>query len=100
MTPDPETQVLHRPLPGKGIFFVHRGGKRIAELTYSLSADTVIADHTFVDPGFRGTAIAPSLVEALVGWARKEGKQVVPMCSYVREVFDRTPQYADVRKAA
>ena len=31
--------------------------------------------------------------------ARRENRKITPACSYVRAVMDRTPAYADVRKA-
>lgn len=94
----PEAGIEHHALADKGAFLVHRDGKRIAELSYALSGGIVSADHTFVDPQFRGTPLASSLVESLVRWARKEGHKVDPRCPYVRRVFDRTPEYADVRQ--
>lgn len=81
----------------KGVFFVQRGERRIAELSYSLNGKTVVVDHTRVDPEFRGGTLATDLVEALAQWARREEKRVVPMCSYVRSVFAKDPRYADLR---
>jgi predicted GNAT family acetyltransferase len=90
-------EIRHSETGHRGIFFLERGGRRVAELTYSLSGDKALVDHTYVDPSLRGGSIAPSLVEAAVRWARAENRKIVPLCSYVRSVFARTRTYDDVR---
>jgi uncharacterized protein len=93
----PEDSVQHRAAAGQGAFTIERGGKRIAELTYSMSGDDVVVGHTWVDPEHRGGTLAPDLVAAVVAWARGNRRRIVPVCSYVRKVFTRTPaQYEDV----
>jgi hypothetical protein len=81
-----------------GAFFIEREGRRVAELTYRMMGADAMVDHTWVDPALRGGGEAKSLVQAAVEWARQEHMKLVPVCSYVRTVFDRTPAYADVRK--
>jgi uncharacterized protein len=94
-TPD---EIGHAASGTRGVFFLEREGRRVGELTYTLSAGTALVDHTYVDPPLRGGTIAPSLVEAAVRWARRENVKIMPLCSYVRSVFARKPEYADVRK--
>jgi predicted GNAT family acetyltransferase len=90
-------EILHSESGPRGVFFLEREGRRVAELTYSLSGDKALVDHTYVEPKLRGGTIAPSLVEAAVRWARAENRKIVPLCSYVRSVFARTRAYGDVR---
>jgi predicted GNAT family acetyltransferase len=90
-------EVLHSQRGPKGVFFVERDGRRVAELTYAISGGEAIVDHTYVDPALRGGTLASSLVEAAVRWARRENLRILPLCPYVSRVFDRTPAYADVR---
>jgi len=90
-------EIRHAETGHRGVFFLERGGRRVAELTYSLSGDRALVDHTYVDPSLRGGTIAPSLVEAAVRWAREGNRKIVPLCSYVRSVFARTKAYEDVR---
>ncbi len=84
---------------GDGAFFIEQGGKRIAVMTYSAHRDAKVVsiDHTEVDPSLRGRGIPKRLVAAAVDWARDEKIRLVPVCPYARHVFDRTPEYADVR---
>jgi predicted GNAT family acetyltransferase len=98
MTTPQDDSIRHED--GKtGTFFVEREGRRVAELTYRMTGDTAVVDHTWVDPNLRGGKLAPKLVEAVVEWARKEKRRISPACSYVRMVMDRYPDaYRDVRK--
>ena len=90
-------EIRHSETGQRGVFFLERDGRRVAELTYSLSGDRALVDHTYVDPALRGGTIAPSLVEAAVRWARAENRKIVPLCSYVRSVFARSRAYDDVK---
>lgn len=95
--------IRHRSLDGKdGVFFIQLDdGKRVAELTYTMAGDDAIVNHTYVAPEHRGGVIAHRLVDAVVDWARRENHHIVPMCSYVRSVFDKDPEkYGDVRAPA
>ena len=83
---------------GGGTFVIEEDGKTVAELTYSMRGDVVVADHTFVDPSHRGGNFGTRLVDSLAAWARSENRKILPMCSYVRGTFDRKPEYQDVRQ--
>jgi predicted GNAT family acetyltransferase len=82
-----------------GAFYLEQGGKRVAEMTYSLGHDRKLAiiDHTEADPSLRGQGIPKRLVAAAVDWARAEKLRLLPLCPYAKHVFDTTPDYADVR---
>ena len=96
MSENTRDNVGHQP----GIFFIERGGKRVAELTYAMVGDSAVVGHTWVDPSMRGGTLAPDLVAAVVDWARAEKHTITPVCSYVRRVMDRAPErYSDVRKS-
>jgi predicted GNAT family acetyltransferase len=94
----PTPDIRHESGERDGVFFIEREGKRVAELTYRMMGADAMVDHTWVDPRLRGGGEAKRLVAAAVEWARREHVKLVPACSYVRSVFDRTPAYADVRK--
>jgi hypothetical protein len=96
MEEDNAIRIQHREHGAYGEFFVEREGRRVAELTYSLSGAAAVVGHTWVDPTLRGAGLAPALVDAAARWARGEGVKIVPVCSYVRAVFQRSAKYADV----
>ncbi len=50
--------------------------------------DTVEFLSTFTPPEMRGRGVARVIVDAALGWARGEGKRIVPTCWYVRKVLE------------
>ncbi len=97
----PRPFVTHRPAKdaSHGTFDLESNGKAIGYLSYSLSGDaTMIVDFVEVDPALRGKAMGERLVGAAVEWARANGRQIVPHCSYARAVIARTVAYHDVLK--
>jgi predicted GNAT family acetyltransferase len=71
--------------------------KEIGEMTWSdAGANLMIIDHTFVEPEYRGQNLAERLVIRGVDKARKEGKQIVPLCPFVRRQFEEKSEYKDV----
>ncbi len=82
----------------RGAFVIDRDGATVAQMTYSISGNTVIIEHTEVGEVLRGTGAGKALVEAVVNWARATGQGIMPLCPFARSVFERTPAYADVRR--
>ena len=65
-------EIRHSQSGERGVFFLERDGRRVAELTYTLAGARALVDHTYVEPALRGGSIAASLVEAAARWARAE----------------------------
>lgn len=81
----------------KGAFFIDEDGQWVAELTYLRTGEnTIVIDHTEVDPKFRGEEIGKDLVAAAVAYARENGLKIKPLCPYAKKVFDATPEFQDV----
>lgn len=81
----------------KGAFFIEEDGEWIAELTYIRTGEnTMVIDHTEVDPKFRGERIGKDMVAAAVAYARENGLKIKPLCPYARGVIDATPEFQDV----
>ena len=55
-----------------------------AFLTYERLGDTVAMTHTIVPAPIEGRGVAGRLTSTAVEWARDEGLQIDPQCSYVR----------------
>lgn len=80
-----------------GVFYLEDQSKRLAEITFQWqSADTIVADHTWVDDSLRGQGIARRLVDALVAFAREKQLKIIPQCSYVDVLFRRDRHFDDV----
>ena len=88
--------IEHEKSGHRGPFVWKQGGKRLAEMTYTVAGSRVIIDHTTVDDSLRGQGVGGKLVRAAVDWARAENARLMPLCPYAKSVFDKTPEYADV----
>jgi len=72
--------------------------KVIGEVTFSPSPTLWIADHTEVDPSYKGQRIGNQMVQKLVEEARKEGVKILPLCPFAAAEFKKNPSYGDVLK--
>jgi hypothetical protein len=55
-------------------------------------SDKIIIDHTYVSTELRGQGIARILVMLVVEQAQKEGRSIVPLCSYAARVLNEKPE--------
>lgn len=80
------------------------GGRYVLEEDGHVAARTEYQDrqgrrffaHTEVDPAFEGKGLAGELVEQALDDVRRIGRQIVPLCSYVRGWIERHPEYDDL----
>lgn len=73
--------------------------RRLGEIVYEKKDGDLWATHTRVGEAHRGQGVAEKLLDALAAHAEKEGKKIVPICSYVATAFERAPaRYAKVAK--
>lgn len=94
---DKAGEIVHEHSDHRGAFVIFSNGNRLAELTYTVAGSYIILDHTHVDDALRGTGAGGRLVKAAVEWARAEHHRLMPLCPFAKSVFDKTPEYADVR---
>ena len=79
-----------------GRYVIHGDGGE-SEMTYSLAeGKTMIIGHTYVPPRMRGKGLAEALVKRGIEDARKEGRKIMPLCSFVRAYINRHPDYHDL----
>ena len=76
-----DVDVVHRPEQSR---FEAEVEGEVAFLSYERTDGSAVMTHTIVPPQLEGRGIAGRLVETAVGWARGEGLEVEPQCSYVR----------------
>jgi uncharacterized protein len=91
-----DIEVTHLPGARTGEFVIERDGTRLGRMNYSRHAQRAEILHTEVDPALRGTGAGKKLVAAAVDWARSENVTIVPLCSYAKSVFAKTPEFGDV----
>ena len=71
-------------------------GQAVGEIHYVVEKDYWNADHTSVDPEYRGSNIARNLVNMLADTARAEGVKILPTCPYAKHVMEDDAAFADV----
>ncbi|OOR90826.1 GNAT family N-acetyltransferase [Moraxella caviae] len=68
-----------------------------AYLSYEIVSDDVLDyDHTIVPSELGGRGLGKQLVKHALDYARANGKKVIPTCSFVAAIIDKTPEYQDL----
>lgn len=80
---------------GTGRFEAMVEGLR-CELDYQLDERLMRITHTGVPRALEGRGIAAALVAHALAWARAQGHQVQPLCSYVQVYMRRHPEWQDL----
>ncbi|RDV01322.1 GNAT family N-acetyltransferase [Undibacter mobilis] len=57
---------------------------------------TITITHTEVPRAVEGRGIGSALVKGMLDEIRREGRKVVPLCSFVRAYINRHPEYRDL----
>lgn len=89
---------MHTIQKGENKFYIGDDIKEpIAEITFVESGeDRIVVDHTYVSDELRGQGVAGKLVEEVVQYAREKKKRIIPLCPYVKNKMNKTPEYQDV----
>ncbi|PJK12004.1 GNAT family N-acetyltransferase [Lysobacteraceae bacterium NML95-0200] len=82
-----------------GQFYLQEDGYR-ASLHYRREGDVMVIFSTHVPAAIGGRGLAGGLTGAALQWARAEGLQVNPQCSYVDSWMKRHAEYEDLRASA
>ncbi len=89
--------IEHQEGSAKGSFYFQANGRRLAELTYSRTNESlIIIDHTEVDASLAEQGVGRRLLDALVQWARVTGTKVVPLCPFAKAQFDKDSSIRDI----
>jgi predicted GNAT family acetyltransferase len=83
------SDVVHAP--DRARFELTEGGAT-AVLTYREGEGDVALLHTVVPAELEGAGVGSRLAEAAVRWAVEGGREVVPVCSFVRGWLERHPE--------
>lgn len=57
---------------------------------------TITITHTEVPRAVEGRGVGSALVKGMLDNIRREGRKVVPLCSFVRAYINRHPDYHDL----
>lgn len=90
--------ILQKQNGSKGSFYVQPGDEVLAEMTYSMTGDSLmIIDHTEVSDELRGKNVGYQLVKTAADYARQHHIKIIPLCPFAKSVFDRkADEFKDV----
>lgn len=71
-------------------------GQLIGDIEYELRGPTVALIHTKVDEQFGGRGLAARLVAFALADVRAAGRQVLPVCPYVRRYVGEHQEWWDI----
>lgn len=81
-----------------GFFKITIDGTEQGRMTFVYAGpDKIIIDHTEVRTGNEGKGLGKKMVTAAVEMARANGLKILPLCPFAKAVFDKTPEFNDVR---
>ena len=88
--------VVVRDDPGAQRYVARLDGRVAGFVAYETDDGLVMLTHTEVDPGFEGRGVGSALVRAALDEIRDSGRQVVPLCPFVKAWIGRNPTYASL----
>ena len=90
-----DIQYTYEP-DAKRIVATTHDGEEVGKLEYTVNEKYWNANHTWVNPDYRGYSIARKLVDTLADTARAEGVKILPTCSYAKHVMEKDAAFEDV----
>ena len=91
-------RLSHEDSGSSGRFVIYDDDVFAGEMTYTRRNDgNIVIDHTGVESAFGGKGYGGLLLAEAVGYARREGIKIVPVCSFVAARLAKDPAIADVR---
>lgn len=83
----------------RGRFFVAVNGQEEGKMTFVYAGpDTIIIDHTEVNPGNEGKNFGKKMFLKAIDFAREESLKIIPLCPFAKKMFDKMPEVHDVLK--
>lgn len=81
----------------RGVFEAFIDGRSAGKMTYTWAGeDRLIIDHTGVEEAYNGQGVGMKLLEAVVDFARKNHKTIIPLCPFAKAMFQKHQELQDV----
>ncbi len=71
---------------------------QLAVIDYERRGDLLYLTHTGTPVAYRGQGVASKVTQAALAYAKAEGLQIVPVCSFVISYLQNNPQYQSLIK--
>ena len=92
-------EIKHEDDGKKGEFYIGDNHPHLAQMVYIWAGeDTFIIEHTEVDDSLRGQGVGNKLLDRAVAWAREKNLKIIPLCPFVKSVFNKDSSIHDVLK--
>ena len=73
-------------------------GKSIGKITFArIGPNKFIIDHTAVVTEFQNMQIGLNLIRHVADLARQQHRKIFPLCPFARAMFNKYPEFDDVR---
>ena len=80
-----------------GVFYIEINGNEEAMMTFFLTDDNKMTiDHTEVNTWNEGKGFGKKLLFKAIEYARKNNLKIIPVCSFVKSVIEKTPEFKDI----
>lgn len=91
-------KIKHRENTHKGSFYIEKGDKLLAEISYSFAgANMMVLDHTTINNELSEQNKArQKLLHTLINYSRSKNIKVVPLCKTAKTIIEQNPSYRDV----
>ncbi|MBN9605486.1 MAG: N-acetyltransferase [Actinomycetales bacterium] len=92
-------RVALQPDRSRYVLLREEGGasRELGEATFRLEGDTIVFDHTEVDPEIGERGLGSTLVRGALEHVRAErSERVVAECSFVRAYLEKHPEFEDL----
>ncbi len=80
-----------------GYFVATQNESEVGRITYVVQEEVkLIINHTEVSKAYGGRGLGKKLVLSVAAYAKANDLKVLPVCTFAKAVFDKTPEIQDV----
>ena len=83
----------------KGYAIAQKNNERAGMMSFSKAGtDTIIIDHTEVEPEYNGKGVGKQMLFKIVEMARDKNIKIIPLCPFAANMFKKIDVIKDVLK--
>ena len=77
-------------------FEARKNGELAGYVEYNVLSEALLFTHTEVLPAFEGQGVGSALAKHVLGEARAQGKQVIPVCQFIAGYIRKHREYVEL----
>jgi predicted GNAT family acetyltransferase len=94
--PDDDAAIELRDAPERERYEIYRDASLVGFVTYHRGPGRISLRHTEVDDAFEGYGLGSRLIAYALDDARASGRDVAPICPFVRAFIEKHAEYLDL----